>query len=205
MKPQRTDSASQSWFQSANCDSRYGAALLGVLALVLLIAATGERGRGALGYEREALSHLQWWRLFSAHLVHLNWQHALLNCAGLIVLWALFAREFAPARWLWIVSMAALCIDLGLWFRYPAVQWYLGASGVLHGVWAAGAYAAWRRADLMGIALMVLLIIKLGYEQHAGQSVFIGNIPVVLAAHGLGALGGLVAALLLPRTAAKSL
>jgi rhomboid family GlyGly-CTERM serine protease len=204
MKSQRTDNASQSWFQSANCDSGYGAALLGVLALMLSVMLTGERGRDALGYERDALSHFQWWRLFSAHLVHLNWRHALFNCAGLVVLWALFAREFRPGRWLWIVSLAALCIDLGLWYRYPAVQWYLGASGVLHGVWAAGAYATWRRGDAMGIALTVLLIIKLSYEQYSGQSIFIGNIAVVTAAHWLGALGGLAAALM-PPGAAKSL
>jgi rhomboid family GlyGly-CTERM serine protease len=204
MKSQRTDSVSQSWFRSANCDARHGAALLGVLLLLLVIMATGERGRDTLGYERGALSHFQWWRLFSGHLVHLNWRHALLNCAGLIVLWALFAREFVPRRWLWIVSIAALCIDLGLWFGYPAVDWYLGASGVLHGVWAAGAYGAWRRGDAMGAVLMLLLLIKLAYEQYSGQSVFIGDIPVLTAAHWLGALGGLAAALM-PRSAAKPL
>jgi rhomboid family GlyGly-CTERM serine protease len=204
MNYQRTDSTSQSWFRSANCDARHGAALLGVLGLLLIIMATGERGRDALGYQREALSHFQWWRLFSAHLVHLNWRHALLNCAGLILLWALFAREFAPSRWLWIVSSAALCIDLGLWFRYPAVDWYLGASGVLHGVWAAGAYALWRRGDVLGAVLMGLLLIKLAYEQYSGQSIFIGDIPVLTAAHWLGALGGLAAALM-PRAQGKPL
>lgn len=160
--------------------------------------------RDTLAYERNALSHYQGWRLFSAHLVHLNWRHALLNCTGLVILWALFARAFTPSRWLWIVSAAALSIDLGLWFRYPAVDWYLGASGVLHGVWAAGAYGAWRRGDAMGAVLMALLLIKLAYEQYSGLSVFIGDIPVLTAAHWLGALGGLAAAVML-RTAAKSL
>src|SRR5580658_4433776 len=112
MNAHRTDSAAQSWFRSANCDARYGAALLEGLGLIAALAATGEWGRSALAYDRDALAHYQWWRLFSAHLVHLNWRHALLNSAGLVVLWALFAREFAPVRWLWILCAAALSIDL---------------------------------------------------------------------------------------------
>src|ERR1700728_4776478 len=131
MNALRTDSTAHSWFRSANCDARYGATLLAVLVLIVAIAATGDWGRDALGYERVALAHFQWWRLFSAHLVHLSWRHTLLNCAGVAVLWAFFAREFAPRRWLWILGAAALFIDLGLWFRYPGVEWYLGASGVL--------------------------------------------------------------------------
>src|SRR5580658_8133225 len=141
MNPFRTDSSAQSWFRSANCDARYGAALLSAMALILALNGTGDWGREVLGYQREALERYQWWRLISAHLVHLDWRHAILNCAGLIVLWALFAREFTPRRWLWILLLAALTIDAGLWFAHPSVHWYLGASGVLHGAWAAGALA----------------------------------------------------------------
>jgi rhomboid family GlyGly-CTERM serine protease len=200
----RTDSSAHSWFRSANCDARYGAALLAVLALILGLSATGDGGRAMLDYDRDALSRYQWWRLISAHLVHLSWRHALLNCAGLGVLWALFAREFTPRRWLWIVALAALAIDLGLWFLHPTVDWYLGASGVLHGVWAAGACAAYRRGDDMGAVIVLLLVIKLIYEQQSGLSVFEGDLPLVPAGHLLGALGGLFGALV-PRTSGKSL
>lgn len=204
MKAARTDSGAQPWFRSANCDGRYGATLAALLALLLLISATGERGRQTLSYDRAALMQLQLWRLLSAHLVHLTWRHALLNCAGLIVLWALFAREFKPMRWLWIALLAACSIDAGLWFLNPRVEWYLGASGVLHGGWAAGACAAYRRADGMGAVLMLLLIVKLIYEQQSGLSVFEGELPLVPAAHLFGALGGLLGAMI-PRIAAKPL
>lgn len=200
----RTDSSAHSWFRSANCDARYGTALLAVLALIVALSATGEWGRARLAYDRDALAGYQWWRLVSAHLVHLSWRHALLNCAGLAVLWALFAREFTPGRWLWIVTLAALAIDLGLWFLHPGVDWYVGASGVLHGAWAAGACAAYRRGDGMGAVIMLLLVIKLVYEQQSGSSVFEGDLPLVPAAHLLGALGGLFGALV-PRRAAKPL
>jgi rhomboid family GlyGly-CTERM serine protease len=204
MKPNRTDSSAHSWFRSANCDARYGAALLAVVLLVLGLGATGAWGRATLQYERDALAHFQLWRLLSAHLVHLGWQHALLNCAGLALLWILFAREFSPRRWLWIALLAAATIDAGLWFLRPNVQWYLGASGVLHGIWAAGVCAMYRRGEDLGAALLLLLIVKLVYEHQAGSSLFEGDLPLVSAAHLFGTLGGLLGALL-PRAPAKPL
>jgi rhomboid family GlyGly-CTERM serine protease len=204
MNTHRTDSSAQSWFRSANCDARYGAALLATVLLLLLLAASGDWGRSALQYDREALSHYQWWRLLSAHLVHLGWRHTWLNCAGLALLWMLFAREFAPRRWLWIVFVSAAGIDAGLWLLRPEVDWYLGASGILHGTWAAGACAMYRRGDAFGAALLLLLIVKLVYEQQSGASLFDRDLPLVSVAHLYGALGGLLGALL-PRMSAKSL
>jgi rhomboid family GlyGly-CTERM serine protease len=192
MKPDRTDSASQSWFRSANCDARYGAALLAAWAVILGLCAGGEPGRASLRYERIALAHGQFWRLLTGHLVHLNLRHALLNGAGLSLLWVLFAREYSPRRWLWILCSSCAAIDAGLWFLRPEVEWYLGASGMLHGALAAGAVALYRRGDAMGSVLVLLLVIKLIYEQHSGASVFAGDLPLVGDAHLFGALGGLI-------------
>ena len=123
MKATRTDSAADSWFRSVNCDARYGAALASAIGLMLVLNLAGESGRGLLGYDREALERFQWWRLLTAHLVHLSWQHTLLNCGGLVLLWILFARELSPGRWLWVTCLSALTIDLGLWLREPGVEW----------------------------------------------------------------------------------
>jgi rhomboid family GlyGly-CTERM serine protease len=204
MATPRTDSSAQSWFRSANCDGGYGATLLLSLGLLLLLSATGATGRSALRYDRDALAGAQWWRLLSAHLVHLSWPHALLNCVGVVLLWLLFAREFTPRRWLWILLLSMVAIDAGLWFLRPAVDWYLGASGILHGAWAAGACAQYRRGDGFGAALILLLIIKMVYEHQSGTSLFEGRLPLVPDAHLYGALGGLIAAFV-PRSAPKPL
>ncbi|HEY6452874.1 MAG TPA: rhombosortase [Steroidobacteraceae bacterium] len=194
MKSIRTDSSSQSWFRSANCDARYGAALLAALGVILGLCALGEGGRELLRYERLALSHWQWWRLVTAHLVHLSLEHALLNGAALALLWMLLAREFTPRRWAWILLASAAAIDAGLWFLRPAVEWYLGASGVLHGALAAGAAALYRRGEGLGAALLLLLVVKLIHEHVSGASLFMGTLPLVPDAHLFGALGGLLGA-----------
>jgi rhomboid family GlyGly-CTERM serine protease len=203
-----TDSSAQSWFRSANCDGRYGLALAGTLAVVLGLVVSGEAGREALRYQRTALAQHQWWRLLSAHLVHLGAAHALLDCAGLALIWSLFAREFSPRRWLIILLCSALGIDAGLWFLAPNVEWYLGASGVLHGALAAGAVAWYRRGDWMGLVVLVLLVVKLGYEQLHGTSLLAPGMPVVPQAHLYGALGGLIGLMMgrrQPRAAPKPL
>src|SRR6202165_1057915 len=132
--------------QSLNCDGRLGLALLGACALLLLPTLAGEAGRGLLRYDRVALAAGQWWRLLTAHVVHLDIRHALLNDLGLALMWALFARDYSPRQWVPIVLGAMAAIDAGLWLCASPVLWYVGSSGALHGVAAGGALARapWR-------------------------------------------------------------
>ena len=85
--------------QSLNCDGRLGLALLAACALLLLPTLAGEGGRRLLRYDRVALAAGEWWRLLTAHVVHLDTRHALLNCLGLALMWALFARDYSPRQW----------------------------------------------------------------------------------------------------------
>lgn len=150
-----------------------------------------------LQYDRTAIAAGQWWRLLTAHFVHLSWRHAVLDLAGLVLLWFLFARDLDPWAWAAVTLAAAAAIDCGLWLRDPQVTWYLGLSGVLHGVLAAAAFVRLRRRDLEGWILAGLLLAKLAYEQIHGAMPFAGDMPVIVDAHLYGALGGLAAAIAL--------
>jgi rhomboid family GlyGly-CTERM serine protease len=183
---------------SLNCDGRRGAVLAVVCGALLLPSVGGERARNLLRYERAGLAAGQWWRLLTAHLVHLDLRHALLNCLGLVLMWALFAPDYSAAQWLIVLLAAALAIDGGLWFGDSTIQWYVGSSGVLHGVMAAGALAAMRRGERAGWILGAILLVKLAYEHYAGALPFSGRDPVVVDAHLYGALGGSLAAAFLP-------
>jgi len=176
---------------SLNCDGPRGLALLLACALLLLPELAGEAGRAALRYDRVGLAQGQWWRLVTGHLVHLDLGHAVLNSLGLLLMWALFARDYRPAQWLMIVLAAMAAIDAGLWLRDSTVAWYVGSSGVLHGVMVAGTLAHLRRGDLDGWLLAVFIVVKLVYEQTAGALPFSdSHAGVVVDAHLYGAAGG---------------
>jgi len=183
---------------SLNWDGRFGVALLATCGLLLAIqACAGAAGGQLLRYERAGLARGELWRLLTAHFIHLDLEHALLNSLGITLMWALFARDYRPRQWLLIVAGAIMAIDAGLWLCSSTVYWYVGSSGALHGVMAAGTYAHLRRRDLDAGVLAVFLIAKLAYEQAAGALPFYVSTSgaVIVDAHLYGALGGLAVAL----------
>lgn len=186
---------------SLNGDGRYGFGLLAACALLLLPELAGDAGRGLLRYDRGGLAAGQWWRLLTAHVVHLDLEHAALNSLGLVLMWALFARDYKPRQWLLIVLAAVAAIDAGLWLRDSTIAWYVGSSGALHGVMAAGTSAHLRRRDLDGWILAAFIVLKLSYEQSTGALPFSDSgAGVVVDAHLYGALAGFaVATFLKPR------
>src|SRR5476649_2797576 len=80
--------------KSLNCDGRRGWLLLGVCLALLVIQSGGSTAQLALRYDRDGLAAGQWWRLLSAHVIHLGFEHALLDVAALALMWALFARDY---------------------------------------------------------------------------------------------------------------
>jgi rhomboid family GlyGly-CTERM serine protease len=187
--------------KSLYCDGRHGLALLATCAALIGIQLLGVRQ--LLAYDRAQLAAGQLWRLVTAHLVHLDLEHAVLNSLGLVLMWALFARDYRPRGWLLVLAGSMAAIDAGLWLRSSTVDWYVGSSGTLHGVMAAGTLAHLKRRDVDGWLLAAFLVVKLGYEQTAGALPFSGS-EVVVDAHLYGVLGGLAAALPLKPTAAGS-
>jgi len=89
-------------------------------------------------------------------------------------------------------------IDLGLWFLDPALSWYVGLSGLLHGLFAAGLLSRLRAAPAESLVLGGLLAAKLLVEQIAGPlpgSETSAGGAVVVNAHLYGTAGGIAAAL----------
>jgi rhomboid family GlyGly-CTERM serine protease len=184
--------------KSLNCDGMLGVGLLAACAVLLLPVLGGDSARELLRYDRAGLAAGQWWRLLTGHLVHLDLEHAALNTLGLVLMWALFARDYKPIQWVLILLTAIAAIDAGLWHRDSTVEWYVGSSGALHGVMTAGTLAHLRRGDLDGWVLAAFIVVKLGFEQHAGALPFSDSgAGVVVDAHLYGALGGIVAAALM--------
>jgi rhomboid family GlyGly-CTERM serine protease len=160
--------------------------LLLILVLLGLVLALGDNVSALLRYDRGAIAAGGWWRLLSAHIVHLDLHHLILNELGLVLMWSLFAQDYDPVEWCAIVLSGALAISCGLWWLSPRVGWYVGASGVLHTVMAAGAakHLAERAWDRW--ILIAGLSAKLAWEQWAGHA----QSMIVVDAHLYGAACG---------------
>ncbi len=168
--------------------------ILVLLAVCGALAAGGDEMRELGRYDRQAIEGGEYWRLLTGHLVHLGFGHLWPNLAALAVIGALFDDVFRSADWWRVSAASAAAIDLGLYLLDPGVAWYVGLSGVLHGMVAAGALALIARRQALGVALAVGLGAKLAFEQIVGPVPFtaesVGG-PVVVAAHLYGAAGGL--------------
>ena len=174
--------------------------LIGLLVIAAGIA--GDSGRMALRYDRVAVDSGEWWRLLSSHFVHLGWPHVLLNLAGLTLVVLLFPREYRAGQWLVLVVVCIMGISAGFVLLRPDLSWYVGLSGVLHGLFLAGAMRWISRREVEGYLLGAFLVIKLVWEQFHGAlplSVSSAGGPVVVDSHLYGALAGSVVALLFLR------
>src|SRR5260221_4892611 len=172
--------------------------LLLILLLLGAVLGLGDSVSALLRYDRSAIAAGGWWRLLTAHIVHLDAHHLGLNGLGLVLMWSLFASDFDVVEWCIIVFAGAFGISSGLWWLSPRVAWYVGASGGLHSVMAAGAakHVAERSWDRW--ILVAGLCAKLAWEQWGGSKAPL----IVVDAHLYGACCGfVVGAALSSRTA----
>ena len=160
--------------------------LLAILLALDAVLGLGDSVSQLLRYDRGAIAAGGWWRLLTAHIVHLDVHHLILNELGLVLMWSLFADDYDAVEWCAIVLAGALAISCGLWWLSPRVSWYVGASGVLHAVMAAGAAKHLVERSWDRWILIVGLGVKLAWEQW-------GRAPaplIVVDAHLYGACCG---------------
>ena len=149
-----------------------------------------------LQYERSAILDGEWWRLLSGHLVHLGWNHLVMNLLGLWLIWHLFLHGAPNLRYcLYRLPILTIGTSLGLLILNPEVAWYRGLSGVLHGLLTLGLLQQSRQQARLPSLLLILIALKLAWEQYAGP--LPGSEPwihgrVVVDAHLYSALCGVV-------------
>lgn len=188
------------WLRFLYLDGRRLWAFVAICALLVALESLGDEGRLLLRYERALVAQGQWWRLLTGHIVHLGWTHLALNLMGLALMWALFFPDYSVRGWLVILSCSLVTIDAAFFFIERDVRWYVGLSGLLHGVMAAGTIAYVRRREPGAWVLVPFLIGKLIYEQLVGTmpySLDSAGGPVVVDAHLYGVLGAVIGVLAL--------
>jgi rhomboid family GlyGly-CTERM serine protease len=160
---------------------------------IVLIMLGGESVSQWLRYDRLAIMQGEYWRLLTAHLTHLGWSHLLLNLAGLFLLWILLGDVLSRTGWILLLLVSALAISAGLWLFDPQLRWYVGLSGVLHGILLGGALLLALNGSREGIYLLLVCVGKLLWEQFMGPmpgSEATAGGKVIVNAHLYGAVAG---------------
>ena len=157
--------------------------------------------RQALEYRRTAVLRGELWRLVTGEVVHLGWVHLARDLAGLFLIWALVGDSLDDCSWLWVLGTSGLAVGLGLLVFSPEIYWYVGISGVLFGLFCAGALCQLPQRPIFAGVLLLGMATVVAWTLSTGalpsETAGLGG-RVVPQAHLYGALGG--AAAILVRT-----
>jgi len=179
-----------------------GSVPLTIILISFAMALGGSTASFWFRYDRDAIMSGEIWRIITGHFVHLGWKHFIMNIAGLILIWLLFGRLMPTLKWALCIIINALFISIGFIIFNKDLNWYVGLSGVLHGMFVCGAIASLAQGYRAEALLLILLIGKLVWEQLQGSlpgsAMFAGG-DVVVDAHLYGAVIGAVCAAFLVR------
>ena len=139
-----------------------------------------------LRYQHNWFDQGEYWRILSAHWIHVNWRHWLLNSAGLILCMGIASPVWSI--WRWVIYHLVLASGISLLFTMlnPELHWYVGYSGVLFGIFSLAAFDLYAREKLIASLLLVGMMVKIALEQTGDLNVttrdFIDS-PVIIDAH----------------------
>jgi len=173
--------------------TKYSLAPLFIVIVSISLALTEPMSSDLLAYDRYMLNNFQWWRLITGHFIHTNTTHLLLNTAGLALLWALHGHYYQAPRYLILFLLLCLGTSGGLYLFSPQMQWYVGLSGVLHGLFIIGAYFDIQNKFKTGWLMLVGVWLKVLHEQIYGASEDVAQLiaaNVAIDAHLFGTITG---------------
>lgn len=155
-----------------------------------------------LRYERDNFL-VNWWQSVTHMLIHLNYAHLTLNAVTLIVLYFLFTEAFETFMWIPALLVSAIISSMGLYFYSPDVEWCVGLSGAMHGlfiylVYSARAHWIWAIAIAAKIIFEQLAPLLKFSSPDLTEQLIDGN--VVIDAHLWGGVGGSIFVALLAMT-----
>ena len=177
---------------------RYHIPLL-ISCICLILALLNDPVSDFLRFDRSAIANGQLWRLITANLLHTNFNHMLINSAGLWLIWGIF-WDIGNKKTQWSFLLFPILLNTSiLYFLVPEVNYYVGLSGALHGTIIAFGIADFNSNKLTSIGLIIGVSIKIAYELIMGSSEWTTSFieaDVVEEAHLWGAVSGLITGLI---------
>jgi rhomboid family GlyGly-CTERM serine protease len=173
--------------------SKYSIAPLLIIMVSIVLAISEPLSSDWLAYDRSQLHNFQWWRMLTAHFLHTNATHLLLNITGLTLLWALHGHYFETTCYFSQFFVLCLGTSIGLYLFAGQMQWYVGLSGVLHGLFIIGAFLDIKNQFKTGWIMLLGVWLKVAHEQIYGASEEVAKLiaaNVAIDAHLFGTVTG---------------
>ena len=165
------------------------------ISIISLLVMTFEPVSGEwLRYQSLEISNGQWWRIFSANLCHSNWNHWILNIAGLWLM-DLFYQPVLSQKTRAALLIFCMVLNVMMIHFWMEINWYVGLSGALHGYLIGGALLSWNKAKLLNFTIILITTIKLFAESvwqinSATEELISAN--VLEEAHSFGAVSSVI-------------
>lgn len=166
-----------------------------ILALMVVFQLLDIR---VLRYQSNWWGEGEYWRSLSAHWVHANWPHFLLNATGLVLCITIASPKWSNWRWTAYNLYLAFGISALFTLRNPELGWYVGYSGILFGIYFLAAIDLYTRDKTIALLLGAAIVIKVVLEQTSEiriTSADLIKVPVIIDAHLYGLLLALSIAL----------
>jgi rhomboid family GlyGly-CTERM serine protease len=171
-----------------------------VILSLIIITLVGQKFAPIFLYDRAAILNGEYWRILTCHFVHTNWYHLFLNLTASLLVFSLFLHLYSPFGWLIGATFCIIGISLSFLFFYPTLEWYMGLSGLLHGLFVMGIIGEIRKGNILYCFGLLAVTAKLSLEYFIGPSnitIEFINALVITNAHLSGAIMGCITAYLI--------
>lgn len=171
-----------------------------VMGLISVTALLPETGVDLLALRRDAVGAGEIWRLLTSQIVHVGFNHTLLNLVGYLIIAAAFREDLSPPEEATSLLLAMLGVGVGVYVWSPELHWYAGLSGALYGLLSHSLIIGYRRTPILSLLFGAYLAGKFYYEQFvSGPDTFTASMigaEVAIDSHLYGALTGLITGLI---------
>jgi rhomboid family GlyGly-CTERM serine protease len=167
-----------------------------LLATVVLLAIAEPVSSHWLMFDRNAINEGQIWRLFSGHFVHLSMAHLSGNAVGIVLLAYIAGRSLNNLVGTSLIAWCVVVVGIGLYGYADYLQYYVGLSGVLHGLLLVAPFVSPFYSRAIAGCFLLVIVSKVVWEQSSwyddmAMAGMIGG-RVETNAHLLGVIAGLI-------------
>ncbi len=169
---------------------------LAIILVVVLLNLFDPLSSEYLRFDRELIDAGEVWRLFGAHFVHLSTIHMLGNLLAVCLVAYIAGESLNNLTGILLLLWCVGAVGVGLYFFASDLSYYVGLSGVLHGLLVVSPFISKFYSRKIAFVFLFAVVLKVVWEQTdfyddmALASTIGGRVEA--RAHLLGVLSGLM-------------